>query len=443
MTIEEYERDYYPALEVIANRHLGQANSAYWFDLTTEERRKVETVLEKSSAAPTLLKWERHFLTALWCVWEEQAGCLPLQTLLDLYLRIEQVRPSSAQTDSMIEMGRLLYSSAFLLFWLDRTEEAVSGFQASAEVGRSIQDSLLVCRSLQGQGACAMGRSQLDLAHSLVSEGINLAIGLNSAREQIRCRFLEGNIEEYRTNYNLALAAYETVLTQAENENDLRFQIKAWNGLGNVAQHRQHYSEAHRLYGKGRFLLNELAVNETNYFMDAMISSNESSLLFEDEKPTLGQKKARDAVNLFAHAGKKSHQASALINLAALETITDQLNAAYGDLAEAITISHELGSLRAVAFALAEFARLYEKYNCPETRVVLFSAIHALYRRIGSNVPQNQAINYEFYKSDLIQTLGQEKFERAWQTGEQMTLEEAISFALHGCENRQNGTAIL
>lgn len=419
-----------PALEVIRNRHIGQPDGVNWFDLSDQERQQIEAALAKCSDNDTDIAWERHFLTALWCVAEERAGCVPLRDLTQHRLKIEKVQTLPNQRSSSIETGRLLYTTAFLQFWLDEREKAVTAFIASEEIGRTLPDSFLLCRSLQGRASCALSSSQFDQAYAFVMDAHRWANKLGSNHERIRCCLLEGNIEEYRTTYSRAQSIYEDVLAQAEVSKDLRAQRRIYSGLGNVSQHLCRYDEAQEHYNRARSISHDLAAVETNYAMDATIASNESSLMFEVERLDKGLEKAAEAINLFERAGRREHQASALINLTAYETILHRLEDAFGHLVKATAIASELKSHRIIAFALAEFARLYEQFAYHEARVVLFGAIDALYRHIGAEVPKNQIQNYEHYKSDLIGMLGQKQYDTAWQRGLQMSSEQAVAFAI-------------
>src|SRR5262249_45816271 len=98
---------------------------------------------------------------------------------------------------------------------------------------------------------------------------------------------------------------------------------------------------------------------------------------------------------------------------------------------ESLLIRRELGDSGGFPWSLEAFAHLAAPVD-PERAARLWGAAEALRQALGVPLPPNERTGYERHRAATQAALGEEAFASAWAAGRQMSLEEALSYALHG-----------
>jgi tetratricopeptide (TPR) repeat protein len=102
---------------------------------------------------------------------------------------------------------------------------------------------------------------------------------------------------------------------------------------------------------------------------------------------------------------------------------------------ESLAMDRELGDRLGMAFCLEGLAQVASALGhageSVERAAHLFSAAAALRGRIGAPIPSHERTHYDRQVAGVRTALGDTAFGSAWAEGQAMTLEQAISAALH------------
>jgi non-specific serine/threonine protein kinase len=105
---------------------------------------------------------------------------------------------------------------------------------------------------------------------------------------------------------------------------------------------------------------------------------------------------------------------------------------------ESLKIRKVLGDKYGMAVSLEGIAWLAAGQEQPERAVRLWAAAEVLREAIGSPLPSNQREEYNRNLAVVREALGAEAFAALWGEGRQMTLEEAVAYALQEEENARS-----
>ena len=124
------------------------------------------------------------------------------------------------------------------------------------------------------------------------------------------------------------------------------------------------------------------------------------------------------------------------------ECALGRLNAAESHFTESLRISWDLGDRAKMANGLDGFADLAMAKESPGRAAQLWGAAERLREEIGVPIPPFNRVNYENALSATRAALGDDSFERAWREGREMTLENAVKYALSGGDTPQRRWSI-
>jgi hypothetical protein len=98
--------------------------------------------------------------------------------------------------------------------------------------------------------------------------------------------------------------------------------------------------------------------------------------------------------------------------------------------AEGMTILHGLGNRPGVIESLEGLAGVAAATAAPRRAARLWGAAHALRQEIGNATSVRESIAYERQVKPVRATLTAEAFDRAWDEGRAMSLDDAVRYAL-------------
>jgi hypothetical protein len=101
---------------------------------------------------------------------------------------------------------------------------------------------------------------------------------------------------------------------------------------------------------------------------------------------------------------------------------------------ESLVLWQELQSGWGMAEALEGCAHLGTAHEKPERAARLFGAAEALRERIGIGVQAFERPEYDQGVAATRAALGEEVFAAAWEEGRALTLDQAATYALEGCD---------
>jgi hypothetical protein len=128
--------------------------------------------------------------------------------------------------------------------------------------------------------------------------------------------------------------------------------------------------------------------------------------------------------------GDKWGIANSLSSLTNLLIHLGQYQGVWAMVQESLLINIELGDKIAIAYCLEDFAGLAAGEGQPERALILAGAAAVLREEIGGPLPAGEQAALDQTLAPARQAMAQAEQEKAWQTGQAMSLEAALSYAL-------------
>jgi len=318
--------------------------------------------------------------------------------------------------------------------WLDRLENEHSNFRVALSWALEHQ---------KGEGAARLGtalfwfwvfRTHLDEGWQWLEQTIQLSrqmAGTDPMSRSVRALFAHvlnraGLLAHYRGNQNLARSLAEEGLALSRKIKNKKLIIEALLPLGFVLQSQGDYVRASKLLEENLalsrevgekwevarvlVLLGNLVLNQRDYV---------SARTYYEEGLTLSHEiRHRLFISIFSN--NLGHVALNESNyVAARELYT-----------EAVLLAREVGSKRYMMIPLVGWAGLARAQGQLERATKLSGAIEASAESISSRFEQEDQVEHERAIAVTRSQMDETIFNRLWEDGRKMTLEQAIAFAL-------------
>jgi len=142
------------------------------------------------------------------------------------------------------------------------------------------------------------------------------------------------------------------------------------------------------------------------------------------------EKLTQESLKLLREVGDKVDTAGGLSNLGILAWLQDQHEKADALFKESLRARKELDDKPGIAVCLLGLGVVAESTGEPERATRLFGAAEGLRKTLGAQLPPFIKTRYDNHVTDLRAALQEPGFAAAWTEGYEMTLEQAVSFAL-------------
>jgi predicted ATPase len=226
--------------------------------------------------------------------------------------------------------------------------------------------------------------------------------------------------------YARAIALYEEALRLATALHDRRERAVALGYLGVVATHQGDFSLARRRLEEALAL--QRTRGDRHGVMHVLINLGYDATLRGD---------LREAESMFEEVlatarefGMKRHLAYALENLGNIATLQDDHARAATRLHEGLLLGQELGDQHLLLYLLSDLTKLEAARGRAERSARLGGAVTALRGQLGIPMSPAEDHSRELYLGRARETLGEAGFNRAWEDGQAMGLQEAMAYAL-------------
>ena len=128
--------------------------------------------------------------------------------------------------------------------------------------------------------------------------------------------------------------------------------------------------------------------------------------------------------------GERMREAMQYVNLGVLAHYQDQYQLAVEQMRRGLVIFRELGTGYGLAMALAALAGPIAKLGDYEKAARLLGAADAEMESLGANQQPVDQIEIEQFLIYVRQALGEEAFQETWQAGHELSIDEALNYAL-------------
>jgi tetratricopeptide (TPR) repeat protein len=128
--------------------------------------------------------------------------------------------------------------------------------------------------------------------------------------------------------------------------------------------------------------------------------------------------------------GERMREAYQYENLGILAHYRDQYQLAAEQMRRGLFIFQELGTSYGLATALGTLAGPIARLGDYEKAARLFGAADAEMESLGTNHQPVDQVEIEQFRTSVREALGEEAFQKAWQAGHDLSIDEALEYAL-------------
>jgi predicted ATPase/transcriptional regulator with XRE-family HTH domain len=331
----------------------------------------------------------------------------------------------------LLERGRvaeeLCLAGALYPFWLARghCREGRRWLEEGLARGTGLTQAARA-QALWGLGGIAVQLGDYVRGSPLLEEALSLCHGLDDAAGTTRALNLLGVIAWRQATYARAITLYEEALPLATVLGDQRERAFALLNLG-ISVYRQGDRAAGRQYLEEALALNR-ARGDRHATLHALFNLGYDATLRGD----LSEAQAMLEEVLATARGLKIRNfvAYALENLATVSTLQGNHEQAAVELRETLLLGRELGDRYLLVFALADLAKLEVARGRLARAVRLGGMVAGLQELLGIAMAPMEDQDREQVLARARADLGEAPFRRAWESGQGLSLDEAVADAL-------------
>jgi predicted ATPase/class 3 adenylate cyclase len=235
-----------------------------------------------------------------------------------------------------------------------------------------------------------------------------------------------GVLAYHQGDYAAARARHEEGLAIWRHLGGREGVASSLNNLGNVTYRQGDFAAAQAMHEEG------LAIWRESRNRSGMAASLGNLGILAWERNDLASARAllEECLAIVRELGDRGYIANSLQYLANVAHSQDDYPAARARHGESLAIRRELGDKRGIAYSLEGLAAVDAALGGSLRAARIWSAAQRLRVEIGSPVPPNERPRYEQRVSSARTALRDDAaFDRAWQEGGALTLEEAIALA--------------
>lgn len=267
-----------------------------------------------------------------------------------------------------------------------------------------------------------------DYAGALATNEESLAIRrkLNDRKGVSNSVLAMGNVAIQQGDYLAARSYYEESLELNRELGDRLGIAKSLNNLGAVANQHGDHPTAHALLHEGLAIFREVG----NHAEVARALVALADLAHNLGDYLSGQAMAAESLAIRTALGDRAGVASSLRRTGSSAYHQGDFSAARTQYQESLAISRAIGELSTVVECLRTLAYIHAAVHQPLRAAILCGAAERLREELGVRLLPTDAAVFEHEMKSVKVALGDdEAFDRAWQEGREMTMEQAIELA--------------
>ena len=357
---------------------LQSPNQEVWLDRLENEHDNMRAALDWSIDSGEVESGLR-LGGALWRFWEMRGYLAEGRARLARLLAIAGTKQSKARIKALYAAGVLAdaqgdYASARALF------------EENLAINRELGDKWGIANSLNNLGIIAVRNSDYFAARSMYEESLGVWRELGNRRAVALSLSNLGKVAENQDDHARARSLYEQSQAIFRELEDGRGVASSMSHLGDVARNQHDYETARSLY--------------------------------------------RQSLAMFMESGSTWDIANALTDLGNLACEQKDCAAARSLYEESMVIFGELGDIRGIARLLEGFIGLAIVQDQPERALRLAGIANTLRGKHGVPLPPDEQAKLERKLEPVTQALPESARTSAWISGEAMSVERAIEYAL-------------
>ncbi len=322
--------------------------------------------------------------------------------------------------------GKTLNWAGNLAYMQGDSSQARVFHEVSLEIRRELGDEEGVAETLSNMGNVAFMQGRPDAARAFFKESLEIRRELDDRRGIAVSLNNLGVIAERQGDYPDALRFFEESL-EIERELGDRWGIAlSLNNVGLLAARIGDHAKALGYYEECLRIARELG----DQSCIAQALNGLATLSLRQDDPKRAWDFFAEALAIQRALGNQWGIAESLNNLGYVAVKLGE-HAEAGRLhAESLTLARELGSQPGIAMSLGAFGMLARSLGAPRRAARLYAVSQAMRKEIGVPIPSDERQELEDDLAMMRRELGEDVFATEWAAGKEMTVEQAIEYAL-------------
>lgn len=361
-----------------------------------------------------------RYCTALWWYWRARGHLTEGREVCAALLSHAGAQSrSNARADALNAAGVLAFSQSDFAIAQEQLKESLAIF-------RELGNSRGAASSLANLASVAATQGEYAAAQDLYEDSLQILRGLDDQRGICNCLNGLGNIAQELGNIEAARALHEESLSIERLLGDRHGVAISLNNLGILADVQGDYSSAHALFAESLEIHRELGPR----MAEAANLAGLGNVAFHEGRYVVARSYYEQSLNIRRQLGETWGIAISLQGLAETAAHLGELVSAHALHVESLEIRQKLGDRLGVAESFKSLASLARHDNRPERAAHLWGASFALHDAIGSPISAGQLHEMEPDMAAAREMMGEDEFTAARTAGGEMSLEQAIEYAL-------------
>jgi predicted ATPase/class 3 adenylate cyclase/Tfp pilus assembly protein PilF len=364
---------------------------------------------------------------AMWRFWYVRGyfseGREQLQGLLSASSAISTDDPFGSSTESkakaLVALGALAYQQGDYIAARATLEQALSA-------GRDAGDKKSVARALSTLAVVSYQQGDYATSRSLNEQSLALQRELGNKWGTALSLNNLGYLSYQQGDYSAARSLHEESLAlqrELGNKSGVAYSL---GNLGMVSYVQGDYSKARSLHEESLAIRRELGDKSGI----AHTLSNLGIVSYVQGDYPAAMSMHEESLAIKRELGDKSGIAYSLGNLGMISFTQGGYPAARSLHEESLALHREIGDKKGIAVSLAGLGEVASETGQPRKGAALLGASQAVLEAIGAVMAPEDLIPYERAVASAAAQSGEEEFEKAWQVGRAMSIEEAIAYAI-------------
>jgi len=410
--------DYFLKLAQRAEPELYRPDQIEWLQKLDDENANLHAALDWSLPGDVIAG--QQLAGALWWFWDISGQLSEGYKWLRIMLEVSSGDKTSIR-------GKLLAGAGWLAGLLGYPEQKRELAEKSVALYQELGDKVGIAVPFITLGSIATEESDYDQAIQLLNESMSLFKqagnhwGVGFVLSQL------GTTTEIQGNLELAQKFYQESLQIFKEIGDQEGSAWTLYLMGGLAEQQGSYKRAIELYRKA--LQIEKVVNSkpvTSWLLECL-----GQLLIQDGGYEEGKSLFEESLEINRKMGNQRSVARSLRHLGLTELLLRNYLKARSFFAQSLQLAYQIRDEESISLTLIQIGKLVEAQGSSEKFVHLLGIAEVIEPEIQKKL-WPPVFRNEIEKSIMTacSVLGDEAYTAAWQSGRQMNLEEAISFAL-------------
>jgi predicted ATPase/transcriptional regulator with XRE-family HTH domain len=285
-------------------------------------------------------------------------------------------------------------------------------------------------KSLEGSALLAIRQADYSTARSLLEESLVVGKALGDKLGIANSLRAMGTMAHVQGDYSTARSLHGESLALMRELGDLWGIANSLNNLAILTHEQGDYSTARSLHEESLALMRELG----DLLGIANSLNNLGNVAVDEGDYTFARSRLEESLAIRRALGDKRGIAIALHNLGDLALRQRDYRTSRSLLEESLILRIELKDKWGMAYSLAGLGRVVVAASVADGGVErgakVLGAVEAIVQSMGAVLERGYRLSYEEAVAFARSHLGEEAFERVWQAGRAMSLEQVIDYAL-------------